>query len=249
MRLEHEKGSLHASHVRGAFLRAVRANLPEEAFAQLDSMPMQPEMVEGWAASHGINAPCVVEAFLHFCEGGWSKYGHFESDSWDGPKIPPEWSERVGDLNKRPIDPWAWRGVYADESLLNKAWRGREVQGVRPDVVSEAFDRHLGPIATDPSRESWEDFQIRARFHWMARVQTAKTFGFRPAGKESEWRNLDRDIRWLFRHRVNKERFDEIAGSREGEYVEADSVKTAIDRLSRIIGLKRKRGRPTGKWA
>ncbi len=247
MRLEHKKGSLHASHVRKAFLLAVRANLPEEVFAELDSMPKRPEMVEDWAASHGINAPCVVEEFLPFCEGGWSEFGHFDPSGWTGPEIPLVWSQRVGELNKRPIDPRAWRGIYSDEFFLNKTWRGRKVQGVCQDAVSEAFDRHLGPIATDPSRESWEDFQIRARFHWMARVQMAETFGFRPAGKESEWPNLDRDIRWLFRRQVNKETFDEIADSRAGEYVEAASVKTAIDRLSRIIGLKRKPGRPTGK--
>ena len=244
MRFEHKKGSLHAAHVARAFVRAIRATLPQEAFAELDLLPMQPDSVENWADAHGINAPCVVQEFACFCAGGWTDYRHFEGDGWQGPEIPQEWLQRVGSLNARPIDPWAWRGVYADEFLLTEVGRGKVVPGVDPDVVRKAFDRHLGPIATDPSRESWEDFQIRARFHWIARVQEAKSFGFRPAGRESEWPNLPRDIRWLVRHQVNKETLEDIAGPQDRDNaIDPDTVKKAIDRLSRVIGLKRKRGR------
>ena len=244
MRLEHEKGSLHASHARQAFLRALRAHLPPETFAELDAIPNKPELVEAWADAHGINAPCVVEEFGCYCAGGWSKLGHLSGGGWNSPTIPLEWRQAVGKFNQRPLDPWAWSGVYADDFLMQEASRGRSVPGVAPDVVEKAFDRHLGPIATDPSRESWEEFQARARSHWTARVRMAKTFGFRPAGKESEWPNLHRDLQWLIRHQVNRETFDEIAGFQTREdAVDPEGVKKAVDRLCRTIGLKRKRRR------
>src|SRR5947209_2389074 len=226
MRHEYRQGSLHASHVRSAFLRALRKHLPDAAFAELDAMPMERETIEGWAAAHGINAPCVVEEFAYFCDGGWSKYRHVETDSWAGPEIPREWLQLVGEWNNRLIDRWAWRDDHADEFLLAEAGRNRLAPGIAPDTITAALNRHLGPIATDPSRESWEDFQVRARHHWIARVHAAKKFGFRPAGKESEWRNLDRDIQWLLRHQVGREPYDKIAGPPEQDgTVDPDVVK------------------------
>lgn len=248
MRLEHKRGSLHASHVRSAFVRALQTYLPSEAFAQLDTLPMERDVVEHWADAHGINAPCVVEAFAHYCQGGWSKQGHCESDSWRGPHIPGDWLQAVGEFNKKPIDPPLWRGMYADELVLTEAWLGRAVAGIEPDQVTAMLDRYLGPIGADPARESWEDFQFRARSHWTARAVAAKKFGFRPAGNESEWRNLERDIKWLLQHQVSKQTLVEIAAleDQENDAFDPDRVKKAIDRLSNMIGLKRKRGRRAG---
>ena len=73
-------------------------------------------------------------------------------------------------------------------------------------------------------------------------------FGFRPAGNESEWRNLERDIKWLLQHQVSKQTLVEIAAleDQENDAFDPDRVKKAIDRLSNMIGLKRKRGRRAG---
>jgi hypothetical protein len=242
MRLEHHKGSLHASNVQRAFLRALRAHLPEQAFAQLDAMPRDREEVERWAATHGINAPCVVDAFECFCAGGWSKHGHYQASGWSGPAVPDEWRRMVADLNARTIDPWASRGVYADEKPVAEAGRG-QVLGVDQGVIESALARHLGPVAADPDRESWEDFRQRARLHWLARVRLATSFGFTPAGKETEWRNLARDISWLLRHQVNNETYEQIAGPQDrDDAIDPDTVKKAVDRLIRAIGIKRTRG-------
>ena len=70
-RLEYTKVSLHASHVRSAFVDAVRESLAAKAFEELDTL--SPDQVEDWATRQGVNAPCVVEAFTLFCLGGWTK--------------------------------------------------------------------------------------------------------------------------------------------------------------------------------
>jgi hypothetical protein len=128
---------------------------------------------------------------------------------------------------------------------MNEIGGQRGVRGVSSEYVKEAIDRHLGPIATDPARESWQDFVLRARHHWIAREHEARSVGFKRAGKETEWKNLDRDIRWLLRHQVDRESPESIAGPSDvKDAVDPDKVKKAIDRLCRYIGIRRKRGRP-----
>ena len=65
-RVEYRKGALHASHARRAFVRALRAHLPDEAFAELDTIPMERESIERWAKAHRVNAACVIEASRNF---------------------------------------------------------------------------------------------------------------------------------------------------------------------------------------
>jgi hypothetical protein len=66
---------------------------------------------------------------------------------------------------------------------------------------------------------------------------------FTPAGKETEWRNLARDISWLLRHQVNNETYEQIAGPQDrDDAIDPDTVKKAVDRLIRAIGIKRTRG-------
>jgi len=181
MRLEFARGSLHASHVRDAFVRELRNSLPEQAFAELDALPMQVEAIERWAEGYGINASCVVSAFASFCDGGWTRYRSMESEVFEGPQIPTEWRQSIDEWNARPIDPQAWRGFEADEYVMHELRMGRSLRGLSQDAVDAAIDRHLGPIATDPARESWDDFLLRAQHHWTARRHLAEAAGFRPS--------------------------------------------------------------------
>ena len=247
MRHEHKPGALHAAHVQDAFVRLLQNQLPREIFAELDSVPMERPSIEKWAALHGINAPCVVEAFAFYCNGGWTKHGACNLAGGSGPHIPREWLVLVAQMNARPVDPRGLKGYYADDYVTTGAFRGVDVPGVPLQVIEQACDRHLGPVAVDPSLESWDDFLERARSHWHARVREARKFGLRPAGKESEWRNLDRDLQWLFRYQVNLETVEQIAPKAPEDAIEPgdsiEGVKKAIDRVSRAVGLKRPKGR------
>ena len=213
-------------------MKALRAVLPEAVLAELDTLTV--DAMPAWAARHGINAPCVIEAFSCFCSGGWKMYGRFTSESWKSPRPPDEWLAFAGGLNQRPVDLSWVTGMYGD--IADRPG----LKAKEPFRTSEALRRCLAPIATDPTAESLDEFVARARLHWMARGRLARSFGARPAGLETEWPNLARDIDWLIRYQVRRESHEAIA---DADGIEPETVKKAIDRVARIIELKRPRGR------
>lgn len=252
-RLEFKKGSLHNSHVCMEFVAGVGAVLSDEVFAELDGLT--PDRVESWAERHGVNAPCIVEAFASYCSGGWAKYGRSDRDRvWDGPEIPTFWLEIVRWLNKLPLNSGFWRGVFTDlDDLTEEERRARRRSDPNfsrtrvddPFLSPDAVGRCLPPIATDPARESLEEFEIRARLHWKGRAMLATHLGARESGQQTEWRNMRRDIGWLVRYQVKHETYDDIAaadgiGGAHGGGPE--TVKKAIDRVARMVGLKRPHG-------
>jgi hypothetical protein len=245
-RLEFKRHSLHDAYAQAEFLKVLQRALPDSVKAELD--PLRLDEVDGWATRHGINAPCVIDAFSSYCEGGWTKYFKYESGgSWRGPHIPREWLDLIGEWDRRPIDHWWTKGIYADvfdwnqtERLaLKKADPGRWKRvSADPFFTPNAEDRCRGPVSSDPARESLDDFLARARLHWQARALEAKRRGFREAGGEGSWPNLRRDCEWLVKYQFNKEPYASIAGESQVE-----AVKKATDRLARAVGLKRPRGR------
>jgi hypothetical protein len=245
-RLEYKRHSLRDAYAQSEFLSVLHKAVPDSVKAELDLIKL--DDVAAWATRHGINAPCVIESFSSYCEGGWTKYHQFESSgSWRGPEIPRSWLERIGEWDRRPVNRWWTKGVYADVFDWNQTER-LALRKSDPDrwkrVSKDPFftpaaeDRCYGPISGDPARESLDDFMARARLHWQARARVASRFGFKEAGSEGSWPNLKRDCEWLVRYQFGKETYQSIGG-----LTQVEAVKKATDRLARAIGLKRPRGR------
>lgn len=100
MKLEATKGASHAADAASAFVTAVQKHLAREAFQEIRGLSLN--QVRQWAEKWCVDAPCILEIALDWCEGGWTE-GSTISSYWS-PAIPREWFETLNELNALPID-------------------------------------------------------------------------------------------------------------------------------------------------
>lgn len=255
-RYEADRGSLHRAHLESLFLEILQQRLPSKVIAELDSEPMTREAVRRWASSHGINVPCVVEAYLWCCAGGWSQSPDLHIKSWTGPERTRRWDFLVLTGDQRPpqrvtnleadelVFRWAVQQPPVEKASPASYWAAKgfpcqNTTSLVPRIALEAIARRRAPVACDPMRETREDFMRRAGEHWDARELDAKYLELTTAKDISEWRNRVRDLNWLIDTTLDHKSAEEIA---TGCGVRPDAVQKAAKRMGKVLGFPRIRG-------
>lgn len=183
--LDPKKGLAQRAAAEMAFLIALNAHLPVDAFRELHSL--KPQGIPRWLKKWNVNAPCVKASAAAIVTVARRR----------GPglrvlpvafvvsyrrELPRDWRVEVSRLNALPMDSWLEDVVgtvaehasnklpAAEREQLNQ-WLAAE----REKLLSD--DRVLAPIAADPMRESREGFLNRADNHWNARMKRARAMG------------------------------------------------------------------------
>jgi len=205
--------------------------LPAEAFRELHQVARAD--IPAWAEKWKINAPCVVRAAASIVDfvavRGQAAAGIYG----------------FGISYQRPAEPHEWR---EDRARLNRLRVQSLPSGDRATRVLTADPlERLGPIATDPMRESLSDFIARARDHWNARaIRSNETLAndATPPKASQAHASLALHASWLARYHVSG---CSIAVLAEDAGRSEKAIQSAILSLARLIGLppRRRRGRPT----
>jgi hypothetical protein len=104
--------------------------------------------VRQWAEKWEVDAPCILELALAWCEGGWTE--GTTTASYRGPEIPTEWFEQLQKLNSLPVD---------------ARWLETGLENIMPDGERRAalgtLNKPRADLPDDTRPEQWRAQRVR----------------------------------------------------------------------------------------
>lgn len=161
-----------------------------------------------WTRAHNLEAKWLTQRLANAIGRWWDRTDYFERSD------PRRWWT----IDERS----QWHACATDVVVNELLFQRRELS-----------DAAWGDLRADPRVETLKEFVTRAEEHYRVRAAAIACAFHPPHGS-----NLDRDARWLLRHRVRGESWASIAKSEQaGIRGLEERVRMAIKRLAADVDL------------